>query len=52
MTNVNSVTIDVEAIEREARKLRAEYTAQMVSNARAWVSAKLSAVSFASAKTA
>ncbi|RLJ59015.1 hypothetical protein BCF46_1157 [Litoreibacter meonggei] len=48
----NSENIDVEAIEREARKLRAEYTAKMIASARAWVVAKFSAPTLAGSKTA
>ena len=48
----NSEIINVETIEREARKLRAEYTAKLFSSARAWVVTKFSAPTLASSKAA
>ena len=48
----NSQIIDVEAIDREARKLRANYIAELVASARAWVAAKFSAPALAGSKTA
>ena len=47
-----SDAINVEAIEREARKMRAEYTAKLFTSARAWVVAKFSASNLAGSKTA
>jgi hypothetical protein len=52
MKTENSDIINVDAIEREARKLRADYTAKMVASARAWVAAKFSAPALAGSKTA
>jgi len=52
MKTENSDIINVDAIEREARKLRADYTARMVASARAWVAAKFSAPALAGSKAA
>jgi hypothetical protein len=48
----NTGMINIEAVEREARKLRADYTAKLIASARAWVVAKFTAPTMAGTKTA
>jgi aryl-alcohol dehydrogenase-like predicted oxidoreductase len=52
MTHEDTRALNVEAIEREARKLRAEHTAKMIASARTWIVAKFSGHAIAGAKTA
>ncbi|WP_281858017.1 RSP_7527 family protein [Litoreibacter halocynthiae] len=52
MTHLNDAPIDMHAIELEARKMRAEYTAQLMASARAWIASKFSTSVPATAKTA
>lgn len=52
MKTENIGTINIEAIEREARQLRADYTAKLIASARAWVVSKFTAPTMAGTKTA
>ncbi len=52
MKNENTAIININAIELEARKLRADYTAQLVASACAWVVSKFSAPTLVGSKTA
>ncbi|SFR44090.1 RSP_7527 family protein [Litoreibacter janthinus] len=52
MTDFDSSRIDLEAIELEARKMRADYTAAMIASARAWIVSKFTTPVLAGSKTA
>ena len=52
MTFTDNETADLDAIERKARQLRAEYTAQLFAAARAWVVSKFSAQTLPASKAA
>ncbi|SDX38718.1 RSP_7527 family protein [Litoreibacter albidus] len=45
-------SINIEAIELEARKMRAEYTAQLLSSAGAWIASKFTVSGWVGSKTA
>lgn len=45
-------TVDLAEIERNARQLRAEYTAEMFAAARAWVVSKFSSLTLGASKAA
>ena len=52
MTFTDNEITDLDAIERKARQLRAEYTAQLFAAARAWVVSKFSAQTLPASKAA